>query len=78
MQRIDFQRNPGIPVFSFVFNIIDVLSATINSRNTFNICTQKRLKGTQKGPKNFMMIPSACYFHVASGEVSLSGIIYAK
>jgi len=51
MQKNDSYRNPGIPVFSFDFNIIDAISATFNSRNKFIICNQKRLKGTQKGPK---------------------------
>jgi len=78
MQENDFQLTPGVPVFSFDFDKIESFLATFNSRKQFIIFIQNRLKGTQKGPKNFMMIPSACYFHVASGEVSLSGIIYAK
>jgi len=37
MQEIDFQLTPGIPAFSFDFNIIEAVSAMFNSRNTFNI-----------------------------------------
>ena len=51
MQEIDFQLTPGIPAFSFDFNIIEAVSAMFNSRNTFNIFIQNRLKGPQKGPK---------------------------
>jgi len=29
---------------------------TFNSRNTFNICTQKRLKGPQKDPKPYLVL----------------------
>jgi len=56
MQENDFQLTPGIPVFSFDFSIIDAFSATFNSRNQFNILTQNRLKGTQKGPKPLILI----------------------
>jgi len=56
MQEIDFQITPGIPVFSFDFNMIEYVLATFNSRNQFNILTQNRLKGTQKGPKPLILI----------------------
>jgi len=56
MQENDFQLTPGIPVFSFDFGRIDAYLEPFNSRNQFIICTQNRLKGTQKGPKPLIFI----------------------
>jgi len=77
MQENDFQLTPGIRVFSFDFNNVDAYLATFDSRNQFNISIQNRLKGTQKGPNDFMLIPMPNTFISFPGEVSLSGIIYA-
>lgn len=38
--------------------MMEHLLATFNGRNMFNICTQKRLKGTQKGPKLYFTCSS--------------------
>ncbi len=38
--------------------MIEYVLATFNSRNQFIIFTKNRLKGTQKGPKDFMLIPA--------------------
>jgi hypothetical protein len=38
---------------------------TFNNLNTFNICTQNRLKGTQKGPKHEIHFLVPVLFHHA-------------
>ena len=52
--------------------MMEPILVTFNGRNTFIICTQKRLKGTQKGPKHYFVLilqqikPSASFLDSAN------------